>query len=190
MKDQHLTGHEAFHIADRMTELDVLDFWRFEYSNLLNQQDRIAEYLVAKALGKVKADNTDFWALYDIDYQGVRIEVKQTSYMHPWNRDGEYSDQRTFSVAKAYTRYKDTTSEWKRQCDVYVFCVNTGTTKETAHPLDLTHWEFYVIPTSVINAVCGNNKSISLNRVKKLAGHHCKWEELQSHINNLLKSEE
>ena len=32
----------------------------------------------------------------------------------------------------------------------------------------LEHWEFYVIPTSVINQECGDNKSISLSKVKKL----------------------
>lgn len=182
----HKTGEEHFQDGDRQTELTVLDFWRFEYSNLLNQQDRIAEYLVAKSLGRTQADNANHWSLYDIDYKGRRIEVKQTAYMHPWNDNGKVSKQRVFNIGMAYTGYKNPTTEWKRQSDLYIFCLNTGMTREDADPLNLEHWEFYVIPTAVINSQCGGNKTISLNRVRKIAGIPCKWKELRQRVDSAL----
>ena len=35
--------------------------------------------------------------------------------------------------------------------------------------MELKNWEFYIVPTSVINDVCKDGKSISLSRVRKLS---------------------
>ena len=56
------------------------------------------------------------------------------------------------------------------QNDIYIFCVDIGRTKDAANPLYLENWQFYVIPTMVIDKQCGNQKTISLNRVQKLFG--------------------
>ena len=60
------------------------------------------------------------------------------------------------------------TSPLVRNNDVYVFCLILGETREASNPLILDHWRFWVIPTKLINAKCGDNKSITLPRVKKL----------------------
>ena len=164
-----LSGKEKFTFQNEITGLSILEYWQWLYSDVYDLQDTLAEYIVAKALGKDEPDNTGSWTLYDIAYRGKRIEVKETSYYHSWQTDEEpKSKVRTFGITKAYSEYQDNTSKLERQNDVYVFCLNTGETKRDSNPLQLEHWEFYVIPTSVINDNCGEQKTIRLSRIRKL----------------------
>ena len=165
-----LTGREPFLSDGKPLGFFVEDFWRFQHSNIWDVQEEIAEFIVAKALGQDLPYNKNGWTLWDLNYKGKRIEVKETGYYHSWRKDGKVSLVRTFSITKAYSRYKDNTSSFERQNDVYVFCLNTGETKESSNPLELDHWRFWVVPTSVINTNCGDNKTINLNRVAKLSG--------------------
>ena len=148
----------------------MLDFWESKFSNIYNMQDVIAEINVKKALGIDKAQNIDYWTLYDILYKNFRIEIKETSYYHSWNENGKISKQIMFGITKANSNYETVEMEnkFERQNDIYVFCLNKGETKETSNPLNINNWEFYVIPTKVINEKCNNYKSIGLERVRKL----------------------
>ena len=163
-----LIGSEPFTFDGQPTGFSVIDFWRFQFSNIWDMQDQIAEFIVACALCQTKPYNKNGWTLWDINYKGRRIEVKETAYYHSWRIDGKVSAQRTFGITKAYTRYKDPNSDFKRQSDIYVFCLNTGETKETSNPLDLDNWRFWIVPTETINHACGNNKTITLSRLQKL----------------------
>lgn len=165
-----LTGSEPLTLEGKPAGFTVLDFWRFQHSNLWDVQEEIAEFIVAKALGQDLPYNKNGWTLWDINYRGKRIEIKETGYYHSWRTDGKVSQQRTFGITKAYSRYKDNQSEFKRQNDIYVFCLNTGETKEASNPLELDNWRFWVVPTETINRLCGDNKTISLGRVKSITG--------------------
>ena len=171
--------------------INMLDFWKYQYSNIYDMQEYIAEFIVGKALGIDEPMNRDGWTLWDIDYQGKRIEVKQTSYYHSWQEkiaNGKISQQRTFSITPAFTRYKDSTTSYERQNDIYVFCLNIGTNEEESYPLDMANWEFYVVPTSVINENCTPaQKSISLGKVRKLAPL-TKYEELKNVIDSICEA--
>ena len=165
-----LSGDMPFVLGDTSTGLSVEDFWRFQFSNIWDMQEEIAEFIVAKALGQEKPFNKNGWTLWDINYKGRHVEVKETGYFHSWRMDGKVSQVRTFSINKAYSVYKDSKSEFKRQNDIYVFCLNTGDTKEESNPLDLGNWRFWVVPTVIIDRCCGDNKTISLGRLKGITG--------------------
>ncbi len=165
-----LTGQEQFTFDGNPAGFSVLDFWAFQHSNIWDVQEEIAEFIVAKALGQDVPYNKNGWTLWDMNYKGKRIEVKETGYYHSWRTDGKVSQQRTFGITKAYSRYKDNTSEFKRQNDIYVFCLILGETKEASNPLVLENWRFWVVPTATINRLCGDNKTISLGRVKRISG--------------------
>ena len=84
--------------------------------------------------------------------------------------NGKISQQRTFSITPAFTRYKDSTTSYERQNDIYVFCLNIGINEAESYPLDMANWEFYVVPTKIINDNCtSEQKTISLGKVRKLA---------------------
>lgn len=182
-----LSGNEPFTRNGQPIGYTIEDFWRFQFSNIWEMQEEVAEFLVAKALGQDLPYNKNGWTLWDITYQKKRVEVKTTSYYHSWRIDGKVSDIRTFSIAPAYTRYKDPTSELKRQNDVYVFCLNLGTDQESSHPLRLENWRFWVVSTAVINKHCGMQKKITLGRVKKLSGKPdgIPYEEVKAAIDTL-----
>ena len=79
------------------------------------------------------------------------------------------SQQRSWSIRKTHEKENDMTSPLVRNNDVYVLVLITGENAVDANPLKLEHFKFWVIPTKLINDECGNNKSISLGKVKRLA---------------------
>ena len=172
-----LSGTEEFTLKGENAGFNVLDLWRFQFSNLPDMEGRVGEFIVAMALKKEKPDNNNGWTYWDIDYREKRIEVKTTSYYKPYRGDDNYSKVRTFGIQKAYPNedgsaqiYSNVkkTKEKVRNNDIYVFVLNNGKTREEANPLQLEHWEFYVIPTQVINDECGDHQTISLKRVQDL----------------------
>jgi len=183
-----LTGNERFKSKGKSLEFNMLDFWRFEFSNIYDMQDEISEFIVAKALGIDIPYNKEMWTLYDIDYKGFRIEVKETSYYHPWNKDGKVSKQRSFGITKANSSYEhpDEENKFERQNDIYVFCLVNGNTRETSNPLDLDNWDFYIVPTLVINKECKDNKTISLNKIKKLGFEAKHYNEIKKEVDRVI----
>ena len=51
--DKHLSGAEVFMNGDESTDMSILDYWRWHYSEIYDLQDTIAEYNVSKALGLI-----------------------------------------------------------------------------------------------------------------------------------------
>lgn len=174
----------------------VLDFWKYHYSHLVGEEGVIGEFLVAKALGIEKAENVLYWSAYDMSYRGMRIEVKATAYVHPWNKT-KVSQVRTFSIAPSKNAYWEGNNhqaceEFSRQSDVYVFCLNTNQNIGDANPLKVDDWEFYIIPTSKINEYTRqiknpNQKKISLSVVKRLSGEAVRFSEIKGCIDSLVE---
>lgn len=184
-----MNGREKFTFDGKDTGFDMLDFWQFQFSSVFNLQEYIAEFLVAKALGINEAYNTEYWTLFDIAYRDKRIEVKQTSYYHPWNEGGIVSVQRTFGITKANSNYDSPgKNRFERNNDIYVFCLNTGNTREESYPLNLNNWEFYIVPTSYINEHCGNNKTISLSRIRNIGFAAKRYDEIKAEVDNIIDS--
>lgn len=108
------------------------------------------------------------WLPYDVTSPaGRRIEVKSAAYIQSWNPEGIFS-QIKFDIRRknawdgaAYS------SEPKRNCDLYVFCVFTALTRDIP-VLNLDYWDFYVLPTSVLNEKVPEQKSIALSSLLKL----------------------
>lgn len=183
-----LTGKEIFMFDGHEVGFNLLDFWSFEYSNVYDLQDEIAEFIVAKALGINLPHNKERWTLYDILYRDTRIEIKETSYYHPWNENGNISNRRTFGIGKAHSLYEfpDETDKYERQNDLYIFCVVNGENRDTSNPLMLNNWDFYIVPTSIINEKCNENKTISLSRICSLGFTATKYDELRQKIDEAI----
>jgi len=181
-----LTGKEEFNLNGKSVGFNMLDFWQFAFSSIYDIQGEIAEFVVARALDIDVPHNKELWTLYDIDYRGARIEVKETSYYHPWNEDGKVSQSRKFGITMANSSYENPNepNRFERQNDIYVFCVVNGDTRATSNPLVLDNWDFYVVPTLVINEKCKNNKSISLKRIQQLGYSSVKFDEIKKVVDN------
>lgn len=184
-----MIGNESFIYNNQDLDFNIKDFWSFQYSNIYSLHGEIAEFIVARALGITEAQNSEYWTLWDITYGNIKIEVKATAYFHLWNKDGNISKQRTFSIAKANGSYDSEiagNSEFKRQNDVYVFCLINGETMETSNPLDLDNWEFYVVPTTFLDENCGDNKTITLGRIRNFGFQSIKYCDLKGEIDKTI----
>lgn len=184
-----LNADKQFTDGDNPIGFSAVDYWQFQFSNVWDLYEEVAEFIVAKALGLDMPFNKNGWTPFDILYNGKRVEVKATAYYHSWRGDNKYSLQRSFSIAETVGQHNEKKDIPERQNDVYIFCLNTGKTRTEADPFEMSHWEFYVVPTSVINRECGNNKSISLGRLRDITKEQGKvpYNQLKSAIDKALR---
>ena len=160
--------HESFHDDGRTIGTDLLSFWRWGFSNVLSNATRgvLAEFIVAQALGVAEARVRDEWGPYDLETsQGIKIEVKSAAYVQSWYQS-KFSDI-TFKVPKTKAWNYETNRQEdvaKRQADVYVFALLAHRDQSTIDPLDVSQWEFYVLPTAVLDDRERSQHSITLTR--------------------------
>jgi len=165
-------GDERFKSEGTALDYSLLDFWRWSVSDLLSNatRGRLAEFIVAKALG-VPADSVrDEWAAYDLaSPEGVKIEVKSASYVQSWHQRTLSSIRFLTRKTKAWDPDTNTVSrESKRQADVYVLALLAHEDKATIDPLDLSQWCFFVVPATVLD-ICGPSQhSITLKTLDRL----------------------
>ena len=163
------TGDELIVFDDMPIGKSLSDYWRWNASDLLNNTLRgsYCEFIVSAALGVDLSGTNDDWTPYDIsfpynwEYNGeardeVRIEVKSGAYLQAWwQGDGRLSNiQFSIRPTRAWDSINGYAEEVKRQSDVYVFCLYTETVRERADPLVLDGWDFYIVPTHILDEQC------------------------------------
>ncbi|MDG4553579.1 MAG: hypothetical protein P9E24_04930 [Candidatus Competibacter sp.] len=165
------SGKERFHIAGKCFQHDLLSFWQWSSSDLVNNALRgvLAEYIVATALDETKGNRTE-WDAFDIETkEGIKIEVKSGAYIQSWPQNKLSSIQFGIRPTREWDSRSNTySSEVKRQSDVYVFCVLAHKDQKTIDPLNMHQWEFYVLETDKLNNSVGNQKTITLSALKQL----------------------
>jgi hypothetical protein len=180
-------GSEHFFRNGQLLTTTLLDFWRWSASDLVNNalRGQLAEYIVAQALGTTHTLRVE-WDSYDlITSNGIRIEVKSAAYIQSWYHKKlssiSFSIRPTIGWNAATNTYG---SELKRQSDLYVFCLLSHQDKDSIDPLNLDQWEFFVLPTSILNQVCTTQKTITLRRLQQLSAKHVTFDDLASTINS------
>lgn len=165
------TGLENFANGKVPLDFDLLSFWQWSCSDILSNATRgvLAEYIVAKALG-ISVDVRMEWDAYDLQTtSGTKIEVKSSAYLQSWGQ--RKLSTITFGVPKR--RAWDATTnrlgaESHRQADIYIFALLAHTDKQTVNPIDVSQWEFFVLPTVVLNERKRSQHSIGLKSLKLL----------------------
>ncbi len=171
---ERLTGNEEFTLHGSGAGITVMDFWRWAYSNLIDNTQRgvMAEFLVYSSLNSnpQHTQMRENWLPFDATSpSGRRIEVKSAAYIQAWTPENIFAQIR-FDIGKKLAWNNESASfasEAKRNCDLYVFCLFTAKTKDVSL-LNLDYWEFYVLPTSVLNEKVPNQKGIALSSLLKL----------------------
>lgn len=177
--------------GNQIAELE--DFWSWAHSNLLANTERgiLAEYIVACALGIQKKERVE-WDKYDLlSPEGISIEVKSSGHLQTWvQKDLSkliFGIQPTLGWDSETNQY-DTVK--KRQADIYVFCVHKHTEQETVNPLDLKQWDFYLLPTQVLDETVGEQKTITLSSLLKIGAVPCAYADLHRKIVVLMDKKE
>jgi len=184
------TGSECFHRRGRDLDFNLLEFWQWSSSDVLNNtlRGRIAEYIVAQALGLGNHIRSG-WAAYDLLMpNGVKIEVKSAAYIQSWFQK-EFSSI-SFGIQKTREWDEHTgmqSHEAKRQADIYVFCLLHHKIHETVDPLDVSQWTFYIVPTKTINEELGDQKRIGLKTLERLDPLKASFDTLASSVDRIGK---
>ena len=186
LKPTPLEGDESFRLSGGHTEFTILDFWRWSLSDLVSNatRGRLAEFIVAQALNVDTSGVRDEWAAYDLlTSSGIKVEVKSAAYLQSWAQ--RRHSNILFSVRPA--RAWDPTTNLQadvpsRSADVYVFALLAHVEKATLDPLDLHQWEFYVLPTRVLDARARSQHSITLASLRRLEAGPVSFGELHAAV--------
>ncbi len=170
---QQLTSSEEFTLHGLRAGMTVADFWSWAYSDLLDNAQRgaMAEFLVYSSLNGNALPRTQArtnWLPYDATSpSGRRIEVKSAAYIQAWTPENTFSQVRFDISKKLAWNGVSYASKPERNCDLYVFCVFAALTRDIS-VLNLDYWDFYVLPTSVLDEKMPEQKSIALSSLLKL----------------------
>lgn len=190
LTEDRKTGQEVIFDEQGNTVSTVQKYWQWAYSSLLGNTERgnFAEYLVAVALGI--ADNTRIeWDKYDMKSpSGITVEVKSSGYLQTWSQKNLSKPIFSIRPTRAWD-YQTNQYEKisKRQAEVYVFCLHKYQRKDDGlNPLDLSQWEFYVLPTKILDEKMPGQKTITLEKVKSLGAVTSSFHELKDVIEHCL----
>lgn len=174
-----LTGEESF----KGTDATVRDYWVWSTSDLRDNVTRgvLAEFLVAKAVGASDKLRTS-WDNFDVlTPEGVRVEVKASAYLQSWAQ--RKLSTLTFRGLSALS-WDDETGYGDQpevRADVFVFAVQTCQDPAAYDALDVSQWEFYVVPAKIIAEY--GAKSVGIGFVRQhTAGGAVAWDELHGAI--------
>ncbi len=184
-----LYGQEPFHGPGITQPLLLIDYWRWQGSVLLDNTSRgiLAEFLVASAFGLHRKPRRE-WDESDVSMaSGTTIQVKSSAYVQSWEQSKPSVIE--FGIAP-HRSWNAETGEFregvKRWADIYVFCLFKG--KKPLHPLDTSKWDFYVLPTEVLDREVSEQKNIRLNPLKKLKPYECQYADLKKTIESIERS--
>ena len=180
------TGNELLHVDGNSLGIPLIDFWRWSTSDLVSNVTRgiFAEFIVAQALGVPLDQVRDEWGSYDLlTPHGIRVEVKSAAYVQSWHQRKLSSIQFLVPPTRAWNA-KDNTQDVqsRRQADLYVFALLAHKNQATLDPLNVGQWQFFVLPTEVLNSRTRSQHSITLPTLEKLAGSALTYDQLKSKI--------
>jgi len=185
LKVARLTGIEPFHAAGNGLGFDMLSFWQWSCSDICGNALRgvIAEYLVAQALGAANGVRTE-WDAYDVvTHDGLKVEVKNSAYLQTWKQTKLSPVKFDIAPKQGGDVAQDTIAGTEaRFADVYVFTVYAHKDKATINPLDVSHWDFYILPTTVLDERVPKQNSIVLSSLLKLGPTKVGFEGLRAVI--------
>lgn len=173
------SGTEEFHSSGKSLGFDLKSFWQWSRSDLLDNTTRgiIAEYLVERAFGMGEDDVRDIWNPCDIETpSGIRIQVKSAAYIQAWHQNKLSCITFNVQSRRGWDSNTNLLSKTvQRHSDVYVFAVLAHTIKSTIDPLNVDQWQFFVLPTEVLNKRKRSQHSITLKSLEQLCspvGYH------------------
>ena len=191
IKETRKTGSEKFHRNSNEKEFSLLDFWQWSTSGLINNTTRgiLAEFIVAQSLGIAESIRSP-WDAYDLLLpNGIKIEVKSSAYIQAWYQ--KKLSNITFGIGKTRGWNEQTNQqdpELKRQADIYIFCLLNHKIQDTIDPLNMDQWDFYILPTSVLDDKMGDQKRIGLKSLMELNPLHVKYGDIGKGVDKLGKS--
>ena len=186
---KYATGDERFKLMESDSDLCLLDFWAWAYSDCMTNTHRgvLAEFLVAAALGIDLKQPREAWAKFDLTYRGKGVEVKSASYHQSWFQKKMSKINFVIPQTRAWdAKTNQMDSEAKRQALFYVLCLLSEQDRDSVDPLDIDQWKFWVVPARFLNERKRSQHSISYNSLIKEVGQPVCFGEIQAEADKLI----
>ncbi|MBC7782328.1 MAG: hypothetical protein H7144_00695 [Burkholderiales bacterium] len=190
------TGCEPFHDDVEQLPFNLLNFWQWSASDLASNalRGRVAEFLVAQALGVAHGVRSE-WDAYDLlSNSGATIEVKSSAYLQTWTQNAHSTVAFHIAPTRAWTSATNAyETDARRQADIYVFALLAHRQKDSLDPMDVSQWRFFVLPAKILNVNVVLQKTIRLERLRALKPIECAYKQLGNVIDAVsreLKSSE
>ena len=190
IKVERKTGEERFSYRENKLDLNLRSFWQWSASDLVSNAARgvLAEYIVANALGIAGGLRAEWDAFDLLTTDGVRIEVKSGAYIQTWYHKN--LSKITFSIRPSKSWSAETnklSTDFRRQAEIYVFCVLAHTEQDSIDPMNLDQWEFYILRSDVLDAACPTQKTIGLSSLLNLEPYRAKYDEIAACVEKARK---
>ena len=153
---QRLNGEEEFTDHGKPLGIKTIDLWSWFFSDLHDIGSQLAEFLVSKSLKLKNPCNTGYWISHQIRYKNKLLGIREIAFLGENDEDGH-------PLRK--TRNIDIRD---RKNDIYVFCLYKGNSPQTNMMMEISNWEFYVVPIWLINSACRTYNTIRLTRLQKM----------------------
>lgn len=180
------TGDERFCYGERLMDFTLLDFWQWADSDVLGNTNRgrVAEYIVARALGLGLNDVQNEWEPFDLKTpDGVKVEVKSAAYVQSWFQKRLSAISFVVPPRRGWNPVTGTVEpDAKRHAEVYVFALLAHRDKSTINPLDLSQWEFYVVSTARLNDRTQSQHSVTLKSLQQLCPKPVLFDDLHAAV--------
>ena len=178
------SGEELFQENGASVEMKLLNFWQWSSSDLLSNtlRGRLAEFIVASALGVASGTRIEWDAVDVVSPSGVKVEVKSSAYLQSWKAK---ASRISFNVQPKLAWNWDTNSfavAPARVADVYVFCLHDHQDPKTVEPMNLNQWRFFVLATEELDAKLERQKTIGLAILKTLNAREVNYANLAAAI--------
>lgn len=172
IKAKPKTGNENLTCEGGILNYNLLDFWRWSVSDILSNatRGRFAEFIVGTAIGLNPEDLRNEWDAYDLTAKnGAKIEIKSAAYIQSWYQKNYSTISFSIKAARGWDAETNVVqAEAKRHADVYVFCLLKHKDQSTIDPMKMEQWEFYVLPTRILDNYKRSQSSITIKSLKKL----------------------
>lgn len=171
--------------------LDIEGFYRWAMGDLVDNRNRgiFAEWLVGQALGAISDGEVRHeWDAYDLSYGKTKVEVKASGLSQTFS-PGQVSNPR-FDIEKKNWSWVAKTNEYiehdppVRFADVFVFCLHEPKEATPENVRDPESWKFWVIPTRKINDELGDQKTVGLATLNRLADP-IEWSNIKAEVDRL-----
>ncbi len=178
------SGKENFIDKDESLDFNLIDFWSWNQSNLIENRTRgiLAEFIVKQALN-VKSESRIEWDNFDLTTNsGKKIEIKSAAYIQSWEQKKFSEIKFGISKTRGATDHPDYDGNKRRWADFYVFCLLKHKDQKTINPLDMSQWVFYILRTEMLDKYAPEQKTIGLKPLLELEPVVCQYSEIMNVI--------